>query len=218
MSKAIVVSGGVLEEEYVLEVLKANEDAYIIGVDKGLEFLYRHNIKPHYIVGDFDSVDPEIIDYYKNETKIPVRQYSPNKDATDTEKALQLGINLGRKEILILGATGGRIDHLWANIQCLCIALKAGVEAYILDSQNKIRVIDDTCVIKKDEAYGPNLSVFSLTGEIRGLDITGVKWPIQSHSLIPYNSLTVSNEFIGEEATISFRNGILVVMETRDKK
>ena len=142
MSKRIViVSGGKLEEEFVLSLLTKEENQNIIGVDKGMEFLYRHQIMPSYIVGDFDSVSREIGDYYRNETDVPIREYNPVKDASDTEIAIRLAMTLGGRELLILGATGGRIDHLWANVQSLMIPFKAGVDARILDEQNRIRLI-----------------------------------------------------------------------------
>ena len=119
MSKTVIISGGMLDEGFAEKVLEANPEAYIIAVDKGLEYLYNHKIEPQYIVGDFDSIDPKVIDYYRKETNIPIREYNPVKDATDTEIALRLGITLGSKEIILLGATGGRIDHLWANVQTL---------------------------------------------------------------------------------------------------
>lgn len=82
----------------------------LLGVDKGMEFLYHHKILPSYIVGDFDSVDQKIGDYYRNETKVPIREFNPVKDASDTEIAIRLAMTLGASEIYILGATGGRID------------------------------------------------------------------------------------------------------------
>ena len=122
MSKRIViVSGGKVEDDFALSVLESYENEYIIAVDKGMEFLYRHEIMPSYIVGDFDSVKKEIGDYYRNETQVPIREYVPAKDASDTEIAIRLAMTLGCSELIILGATGGRIDHLWANVQCLMI-------------------------------------------------------------------------------------------------
>ena len=155
MSKcAVIVTGGVLEEELVLETIKNLDTPWIIGVDRGVEFLYRHNIVPSYIVGDFDSLPEEIVEYYKTETKVPVREYNPVKDASDTEIAIRLGMTLGCTKLIVLGATGGRLDHLWANVQTLMIPFKAGVEAIILDSQNKIRLIGGETHLKKEEAYG----------------------------------------------------------------
>ena len=180
------------------------------------EYLYNHKIEPQYIVGDFDSIDPKVIDYYRKETNIPIREYNPVKDATDTEIALRLGITLGSKEMILLGATGGRIDHLWANVQTLSVACDAGVNACILDEKNKIWVTNKSCVLKKSEAYGPYLSVFSLEGEIYDFSLEGTKWPLNHHDLMPCDSLTVSNQFVDDEVKISFVNGRIVIMETKD--
>ena len=126
MSKRIViVSGGKLEESVCLPILEGQKEGYIIGVDRGLEFLYQHQIMPDYIVGDFDSVKKEVVDYYREETHAGIREYNPVKDASDTEIAIRLAMTLGGTDLVILGATGGRIDHLWANVQSLAIPFKA---------------------------------------------------------------------------------------------
>ena len=216
MSKTVIISGGMLDEGFAEKVLEANPEAYIIAVYKGLQYLYNHKIEPEYIVGDFDSIDPKVIDYYRKETNIPIREYNPVKDATDTEIALRLGITLGSKEMILLGATGGRIDHLWANVQTLSVACDAGVNACILDEKNKIWVTNKSCVLKKSEAYGPYLSVFSLEGEIYDFSLEGTKWPLNHHDLMPCDSLTVSNQFVDDEVKISFVNGRIVIMETKD--
>ena len=216
MSKTVIISGGMLDEGFAEKVLEANPEAYIIAVDMGLEYLYNHKIEPQYIVGELDSIDPKVIDYYRKETNIPIREYNPVKDATDTEIALRLGITLGSKEMILLGATGGRIDHLWANVQTLSVACDAGVNACILDEKNKIWVTNKSCVLKKSEAYGPYLSVFSLEGEIYDFSLEGTKWPLNHHDLMPCDSLTVSNQFVDDEVKISFVNGRIVIMETKD--
>ena len=216
MSKTVIISGGMLDEGFTEKVLEANPEAYIIAVDKGLEYLYNHKIEPQYIVGDFDSIDPKVIDYYRKETNIPIREYNPVKDATDTEIALRRVITLGSKEMILLGATGGRIDHLWANVQTLSVACAAGENACILDEKNKIWVTNKSCVLKKSEAYGPYLSVFSLEGEIYDFSLEGTKWPLNHHDLMPCDSLTVSNQFVDDEVKISFVNGRIVIMEKKD--
>ena len=68
-------------------MLKEQGEDCVIAVDRGLEFLYEHQIMPAYIVGDFDSVRKEVVDYYRNETNVPVRNHNPVKDASDTEIA-----------------------------------------------------------------------------------------------------------------------------------
>ena len=214
--KTVIVSGGMLEEDFVLPILKSEETEFIIGVDKGLEFLYEHDIKPDYIVGDFDSVSRELVDYYREELNVPIREFNPVKDASDTEIALRLCLGLNRKSILILGGTGNRIDHLWANVQCLQIALQAGVDARIVDSHNQIRLLDSDITLKKSEAFGPYFSLFPLEMPVDELSIRGAKYPLQNHFLKPSDSLCVSNEFAEDEVTISFVYGKVILMETRD--
>ncbi len=216
MSKAVIISGGALDEGFAEEIMAQNEGACVIGVDKGLEFLYRRGILPQYIVGDFDSIDPEVISYYRNETHVSIREYNPIKDASDTEIAIRLAMTLGSSEMLILGATGGRVDHLWANIQTLAVACEAGVKAWILDPRDKIWVTNKPCSLKKSEAFGPYLSIFPLNGEVFDFNLTGTKWPLRHHTLKPCDSLTVSNEFAEEEVKIDFSEGMLVIMQTRD--
>ena len=214
--RTVIVSGGMLEEDFVLPILKNEATEFIIGVDKGLEFLYKHEIKPDYIVGDFDSVSRELVDYYREELNVPVREFNPVKDASDTEIALRLCLGLNRKAIWILGGTGNRIDHLWANVQCLQIALDAGADARIIDSHNQIRLLDKDITLKKSEAFGPYFSLFPLEMPVDELSIRGAKYPLKNHFLKPNDSLCVSNEFEEDEVTISFVYGKLILMETRD--
>ncbi len=217
MSKrTIIVSGGLLEEDFVLPILKSEETEYIVGVDKGLLFLYKHGIEPDYIVGDFDSAPEDVVNYYKEETNIPIREFNSVKDATDTENAIRLCLGLRRENIWILGATGARVDHLWANIQCLKIAREAGAEAVILDSYNRIRLIDESIVLRREEAYGKYFSLFPLGGTVCDFNIKGAKYPLAYHVLTPYDSLCVSNEFEEDEVEISFPFGDVILMETRD--
>lgn len=217
-NRIVIVSGGKLEEELCLSVLGESENQYVIAVDRGLEFLYDHKVMPDYIVGDFDSVRGEIADYYRNETNVPIREFNPVKDASDTEIAIRMAITLGADEMVILGATGGRIDHLWANVQTLYIPYKAGINAEILDSQNRIRLIGGgETHLRRAEAYGKYFSVFPLGEEILGFSIEGAKYPLSNHVLTPYDSLCVSNEIVGEEVVIQFPVGTVILMETRDK-
>ncbi len=218
MSKRIViVSGGEIDTELTLSILKQPESRCIIAVDKGMEFLYEHKIMPSYIVGDFDSVKAEVADYYRNETTVPIREFNPIKDASDTEIAIRMAITLGCTELLILGATGGRLDHFWANVQSLAIPFKVGVDAKILDKQNCVSLIGGKTVLKKATAYGPYFSVFPLGQDVLGLSIKGAKYPLRNHSLTPYDSLCVSNEIEEEEVVIDFLSGTVILMQTRDR-
>ena len=219
-TKAVIISGGMLEETFVLEELEehrhSGDPCFLIGVDHGNLFLYEHQIKPDYIVGDFDSLPEEIIRYYKEETDVPVREFNPVKDATDTEIAVRLAMEKGCTDIFIYGATGTRLDHVLGNIQVLSIPHNEGIHAEIRDSHNRIRIIEKEAVLCKGEMFGSYFSVFPLDGTVEHFYIKGAKYPLTDHTLTPYDSLCVSNQAKEEKVTITFPKGLVILMETRD--
>ena len=64
MLNTIIISGGNINEKFFKEVMKKNEFNNVIACDKGLEVLYKCNIKPNYIIGDFDSINKNILEKY----------------------------------------------------------------------------------------------------------------------------------------------------------
>lgn len=212
--RAVIFSGGTIEKRVVLE--QSKPDDFIIGVDKGIEFLDANGIEPHYLVGDFDSICPDLLDKYKRQSKIPIRAFDPVKDASDTEIAVRLAMELGCEELILFGATGTRIDHMWANIQVLMIPFEKNIEAKIIDGVNRISLIRSGIKLAKSEAYGMYFSVFSLGGAVTGLTIAGAKYPLRNHTLQPFDSLSVSNQFVEDEVTIKYQSGTLILMESRE--
>ena len=69
---------------------------------------------------------------------------------------------------------------------------------------------------QKDEAYGKYFSVFPLGQTVVDFSIKGAKYPLNHHTLTPWDSLCVSNEFAADEVEISFPIGDVILMETRD--
>ena len=214
--KCVIVSGGLIDFPFALKEIEKIKPKVIIGVDHGLTFLYENNIVPTYIVGDFDSIDQGIIEYYKKNTNIPIREFNPIKDASDTEIAVKLAIEIGVDEIWILGGTGTRLDHVMANIQMLKNALDAKIQAYILDPWNRISLVRKEVTLHKETAYGTYFSVFPLGGILEDFTIEGAKYPLHSYTLSPYDSRCVSNEFLEDKVKITFPEGTLILMETRD--
>ncbi len=219
MSKrGVIISGGNINKGFADTFLKELNPEIIIGADSGLCYLYERKIEPTHIVGDFDSVSKEVIDYYLAKGDIPIRQFDPVKDATDTEIALRYAIELGVEQLWILGATGSRVDHMLANIQILKIALDGKVEAYLIDESNRIRLIDKEVRIRKEEAFGQYFSVFPLGGSVEHLSIQGAKYPLQDHTLCPYDSRCVSNQIEADEVRITFPKGYVVLIESREER
>ena len=117
---------------------------------------------------------------------------------------------------MILGATGGRMDHMLGNIHLLFPCLQKGIEAYILDCQNRIYLIDGEHTFRSSGLWGRYISFLPLTEHVDGITLTGFKYPLFDKDIEIGTSLCISNELTGEEGTITFTDGVLIVVESHD--
>ncbi len=217
--KTVIISGGRIERDFALSFLKNEIFDQIIAVDNGLKFLHENQIRPTWIVGDFDTAAPELVEYYQRQTDIPIRRFNPVKDSTDSQIAIELALELGSSEITILGGTGTRLDHVLGNIQSLMLARKKGVSCIILDAYNRIRLMDGVVHLKKSEQYGKYVSLLPLTTEVTGVELRGFKYELTDYTFTSTGSagLGVSNEITAEIAEIRIKTGIFVLIESRDE-
>ena len=188
----------------------------IIAGDRGLEALYKLKIIPNHVVGDFDSVSSEVLEFYKKQTQIIFHTYNAEKDNTDTDIALKLATRLKSSKITILGALGKRMDHAIANIHILKDALEAEIPCQILDEYNRIYLINKETTLEKEKVYGKYVSLIPLTSTVEGLTLTGFKYPLNHYTLPIGTSLGISNEMIEDIAHIEMKKGILIVIESKD--
>ena len=97
-----------------------------------------------------------------------LRQYgdhsSPEKDNSDTQSAACLAMDRGMKQIMILGATGNRVDHLMANFGLLVLGRERGCEIHPADPWNYMKLIEGGTVLKRSEQFGKYVSFFSIGG------------------------------------------------------
>lgn len=216
---ALVISGGSLDMEFALSYIRKYSFGCMVAADRGMGFFYEQNMMPNYIVGDFDSADPEILRSFQelDKARRPViLQFQPEKDETDTELAIRIAIQQGCDVIHLLGATGSRVDHMIGNLHLLGAAMAQGVECRMVDTNNRIRIICQGITLKREEQFGNYVSLFPFTPQVKGLTLAGFKYPLENYTLECYHSLGVSNEIEKEEAEISFREGVLLVVESKD--
>ena len=213
----VLICGGYIEEAFAKKVLAHIQPECIIGIDRGLDFCYRNRIVPQYILGDFDSIDKEVLEYYEKQQEIPVKRYKPEKDATDTRIGLELALKLGSSRIFMLGATGGRLDQYMGNLQSLIVPLKQGAQGWILDSQNALTVLDKRTEIRKEEQFGKYISFFSMGNEVKGITLTGFKYPLTDYTMTNDDGIGVSNEIQEDVAAVDFKEGLVLMVMSRDK-
>ena len=214
--KFLIVSGGSLNKEFVTKVVGQGRYDRILAADSGMNALYAAAVTPDMIIGDFDSADKKILAFFQQNKEIDFCTLNPEKDDTDTEFAIRESIRRGADSITIIGGTGTRLDHVLGNISLLGIGLEEGVRMELLDAHNRICMIDHSVTLKKKEQYGNYLSLIPYNGNVTGVTLKGLKYPLHDYTMGGFNSLGISNEIVDDEASIELTSGQLLVIESRD--
>lgn len=210
--KVTIISGG-KEPSKELLMKELKDSSFIVCADSGANCLYKYHIEPNILLGDFDSINKEALEYYKNNCH-NVLKYPSEKDFTDTELALFEALKLNVNEVVFLGCTGTRLDHLFGNMGLLLRCIKKGIKSYIKDDNNTIFIIDKTSILKGEK--GEMFSIQAYMNEVQNLSIEGAKYPLQNYNLKFGDPRTISNEFLDENVKISFEKGYVIIFKSID--
>lgn len=213
--KIRIVAGG---PEYLIPELNSfynTPDCVWVGVDRGTLYLIEQHIEPQYAFGDFDSVtDNEKIKILQSHIK--VNQYRSEKDATDMEIAFEWALTQNPEEILLFGASGGRLDHELMNMQLLYKSRFSSAIVKLIDIKNEISLqMPGSYRVDHDEKYR-YISFLSHSEEVRGITLEGFKYPLKHAVLKAGSSLCISNELVNKSGTYSFDSGIILMVKSRD--
>lgn len=199
MKKCLIISGGQCEKIKI-------KDKYdlIIACDKGYLNARKLKIKPDVIVGDFDSAKKP--NHFDN-----VLSVSPIKDDTDTGLAIKYALKNGYRDIDIVCALGGRIDHMFANISFMKYIVEHSGAAKIL-SNDAMLIVHGKGKVKIQKENSKYLSIFSLSDKSKIDYIKGTKYDVKNIVLRNGFPLGVSNEIKNRFAEISVASGMVLII------
>ena len=206
MSRCVILGAAPTDEPQALvELLRA--DDYILAADGGIELARRMGVVPSAVIADFDSATAP--------TDIPLVRLPVRKDVTDTAAAVAYARERGYTDFLILGGTGGRLDHQHANLLLLASLAQAGCHATLADAKNRVTATVSSPV-KVEHLTGWSLSFFAFADTVRALSIRGASYTLEGYDLAPTDPLCISNHTIGEECTVTFDSGTLLIFRAKD--
>ena len=214
--KYLIISGGHIDDAFALEWLQQNKYDVMIAADSGMNFLHRNNIVPDIIAGDFDSVSSNSLETFERMPDVEMLRLNPIKDDTDTEFVIREAIRRGAIEIAVLGATGTRLDHVLGNMHLLGIGLQENVSIQLVDAHNRIRMISGEVELRKEDQFGDFVSLLPIDGCAKGVTLEGFKYPLQDAVIPSFSSLGISNEIVEEVVRIKIKEGVLLMIESRD--
>lgn len=195
--KGLIISGGNrVKRETLLENV---EDRHIVVADGGIKNLIGTDIIPDEVLGDFDSIDEEGKSFIEK-NNIKIEKYPSRKDFTDTELCLEVLLKKGADDIIILGATGTRLDHMFSSMFLLERLKKENVAGKFIDDYNEVSFISNETVEVKKNKY-KYLSIVPVSKEVC-LTLKGTEYEVENLNLNRFTTIAVSNEVKDEVAKI----------------
>lgn len=178
---------------------------YVIAADGGYAYLKELGVTADLVLGDFDSLNR--VPDHPNLCRLP-----REKDDTDTFFAVRTGLELGYDRFLLYGVLGGaRLDHTLANIQTVAYLAEQGCRGYLLGGGTVVTAVHNGVLDLPGDKTG-YLSVFCNSGVARGVDLTGLKYPLEKATLTGSVPVGTSNEFLGGPCRIGVEAGTLIVL------
>ena len=202
--RCVIISGAPNPDiDFIRETV--GESDFVICADCGVAAAQKAGVKPGLIIGDFDSYSGELPQGCEIITLVP------EKDDTDTLHCINVALERGFRDFVLLAATGGRLDHTFANCCMLEYLREHGASGMILSKNEKITVLTAGSY-DFNGCKGLTFSVYPFGCGAATLSYEGAKYPLQSGTLTHSAAMGTSNIFTENTANITVHSGQIILM------
>lgn len=214
---ALIIGGGEIETENLRWIFLQYRPSLLIAADSGLAVFEKTGIVPDIVLGDFDSLkDSDLLTKYEK-FNCEIQRFPCEKDYTDMRLACDTAIMRGCRRLIILGATGSRLDHTLANVLLLSYLLEKGIEGLILNSKNRLRCVGvGKYQFFKKETYASYISFLPVLNIEVIFQLKGFKYDADRLVMNSSDIITLSNEIKAECAELTVLEGMLLIVESED--
>ena len=186
----------------------------VYAADGGAEWLETLGVRPDGLVGDLDSTDPEVVASMAAAGTI-VERHPVDKDASDLELALAAAAAAGADDIVILGAVGGDLDHLLANVLLLGGRAAGGGAMRLVSGTTTARLVIGPGQLDLAAPVGSRVSLLPVGPAAEGVTTSGLRWPLDGERLEAGSTRGLANEVHTAPARVALSRGRLLVIEIR---
>jgi thiamine pyrophosphokinase len=211
MSRALIfVNGSIPNTDAVRNLLLPYD--IVIAADGGSRHALSLGLSPTFLIGDLDSLSSEDQRVIKKAgTKI---LKSPrDKNETDFELALDFAVAAGHRRILVIAALGGRTDQTIGNLCLLTNPALAGLDIRADDGVEELIFNRNVCRFMGKP--GDLVSLIPWGGEVTGVTTAGLRWSLDGDTLLPYKTRGISNEMLGDAASVAVKSGLILISHHR---
>lgn len=197
--------------------------AVVVAADSGVDAALEADLVVHHVVGDLDSASRPGLDLAVERGAV-LHEHPADKDATDSELALDLVIELrghlvgstGPDDVprlLVLGGGAGRLDHLVADLHQLAADRLHHFDVSAHLGDGALAVVRPGRPRRLATPVGGQVSVLAVGGIARGVTTEGLRWLLHDADLVPGSTRGMSNEVVAAPARVRVGEGAVVVVE-----
>ncbi len=208
----VIITGASPLHPRIVETIPSS--AIVLAVDGGLDAALDAGLRPSGLIGDLDSVTDAGLAWAEEHATIA--RHPTDKSQTDTELALLFAADMQPERLTMVGG-GDRLDHTVAALGALAADRLATVP--VLDgwwNGQHLDVIHGPGRRTLHLQPGSTLSLLALGPRCHGVGVTGVRWPLDDHTLEPVVGLGLSNEVTDHDGMVpvTVSNGVLTIFDT----
>lgn len=206
---ALVLAGGDLPPLRLVERL-VSAATIVVAADGGLQHASALGVTPDLLVGDMDSVLPDLVGAYPG---LEVERHRPDKDELDLELALAAARRRGAATAAVLGAFGTRLDH---SLTALLAAARAAAAAEpfrvsLHGGTSEAHLCAPALPLTATWPRGTTVSLVALAGDAV-VDASGLAYPVVGLRLPFGAGLGVSNVSTADEVEVRSALGVVAVI------
>jgi thiamine pyrophosphokinase len=206
----VLASGPVLDA--VASVGWLPQPAKVVAADGGTSLAAELGLVPDLVIGDMDSSSPAQVQKLKARG-VELRLFDHySKWETDTELAVMAALQWSPKRIIVLGATGGRLDHTVANLLLLTHPRLVTEDVRIVEGQQEVFLAKPGCWNRIEGGIGATVSVLPVSEEVNGVRNQGLEYPLGGETMVRGSGRGVSNQIVAPDAAIWVDSGLLYVI------
>jgi thiamine pyrophosphokinase len=176
----------------------------VLAADGGANHLARIGVRPDAVVGDLDSIRPGVRSWV-GEERMVVRA---DQDFTDLHKTLEFAFEERQaQQVIVLAATGGRLDHDLENLALLARWASRGSLELRDERHRVVPVLGQT---ELATTAGQGISLMPV-GRCEKVFTRGLHWELNGEPLDLAGKTSVSNLAGGDSTAIRVEGGVLLV-------
>lgn len=207
----IFANGDINDGQMVQRAISFAPDSLIIAADGGARVAAHFGLSIDAVIGDMDSLSEAEIATLAAEAEI--LRYPEAKNETDLELALTYAVERGARWIRILGGVGDRLDQTLSNVYLMALPILQGCDVRMVAGKQETWLIG-AGTHEIEGTAGDTVSLIPLTGTVRGVQTDGLHYPLRDEDLLFGPARGVSNVMNGEHASVTVRDGVLLVVHT----